>query len=236
MSSRHLGRVARLAAVALAGFAVATPARAEVVKIGMVNSLTGPHSSFDLPASEGVAMALDEINTRGGITVKGRKYTFSLVSEDAQSKPEFAVSGAQRLLRDDDIKIVFGILTSGPGVPTATLLAKNDDPLFRRLHADGHAARQAGLRTGISHPGCRRHRRKILRSCRGEAARCEEGRHSAAERGRQPQHRRGLQAAAGAGWSQRADGRVFPARHLGLRAGAAQIPESGDGRPADRHQ
>src|SRR5882757_1799898 len=96
MNSRHLGRVARLAALALAGFAVATPAGAEVVKIGMVNSLTGPHSSFDLPASEGVAMAFDELNKRGGITVKGKKYTFSLVSEDAQSKPEFAVSGAQR--------------------------------------------------------------------------------------------------------------------------------------------
>src|SRR5882724_13357848 len=126
MSNRHLGRVARLAALALAGFVVATPAGAEVVKIGMVNSLTGPHSSFDLPASEGVEMAFDELNKRGGITVKGKKYTFSLVSEDAQSKPEFAVSGAQRLLRDDDIKIVFGILTSGPGVPTATLFAKSD--------------------------------------------------------------------------------------------------------------
>src|SRR5260370_3918188 len=92
----------------------------------MVNSLTGPNPSSDLPASEGAEMAFDEINKRGGITVKGKKYTFSVVSEDAQSKPEIAVSGAQGLLRDDDIKIVFGILTSGPGVPTATLLAKND--------------------------------------------------------------------------------------------------------------
>src|SRR5258708_29589634 len=97
----------------------------------MVNSPTGQPSILDLPASEGVAMAFDEINKRGGITVKGKKYTFSLVAEDAQSKPEFAVSGAQRLLRDDDIKIVFRILTSGPGVPTATLLAKNDILYFR---------------------------------------------------------------------------------------------------------
>src|SRR5882762_9300198 len=146
MSSRHLVRVARLAALALAGFAVATPAGAEVVKVGMVNSLTGPHSSFDLPTSEGVAMAFDEINKRGGITVKGKKYTFSVVSEDAQSKPEIAGSGAQRLLRDDDIKIVFGILTSGPGVPTATLLdtllgKPGFELAFRTLDADAIVAK-----------------------------------------------------------------------------------------------
>src|ERR1700730_13007642 len=126
MSNRHPGRVAWFADLATAGFVVVTPAGADVLKIGMVNSLTGPHSSFDLPASEGAEVAFDELNKRGGSTVKGKKYTFSVVSEDAQSKPEFAVSGAQRLLRDDDIKIVFGILTSGPGVPAATLFAKND--------------------------------------------------------------------------------------------------------------
>ena len=117
---------ARLGAMTLAGFALATSCFAQTIKLGMVNSLTGPHSSFDLPASEGVLMAVDEINKRGGVTVKGRKYTLAAVSEDAQSKPEFAVAGAQRLLRDDDIKVIFGVLTSGPGMAAATLFSKNE--------------------------------------------------------------------------------------------------------------
>jgi branched-chain amino acid transport system substrate-binding protein len=114
------------AALAAASFTMNAGATAETIKIGMVNSLTGPHASFDLPASEGIQMAFDEINRKGGITVKDKKYTFTVVSEDAQSKPELAVSGAQKLLRDDDIKIVYGILTSGPGMPAATLFAKSD--------------------------------------------------------------------------------------------------------------
>ncbi|NPC56404.1 ABC transporter substrate-binding protein [Caenimonas soli] len=118
--------IARLGAMTLAGFALATSCFAQTIKLGMVNSLTGPHSSFDLPASEGVLMAVDEINKRGGVTVKGRKYTLAAVSEDAQSKPEFAVAGAQRLLRDDDIKVIFGVLTSGPGMAAATLFSKNE--------------------------------------------------------------------------------------------------------------
>lgn len=119
-------RIARPAAIAAAGLLLAASCFAQTIKIGMVNSLTGPHSSFDLPASEGVLMAVDEINKRGGVNVKGKKYTISVVSEDAQSKPEFAVSGAQRLLRDDDIKVVFGILTSGPGMAAATAFGKSD--------------------------------------------------------------------------------------------------------------
>ncbi len=154
------GFIAQATTLALAGLLLSGVAAAQVIKIGMVNSLTGPHSTFDLPASEGIQMAVDEINKRGGINVKGKKVTFALVSEDAQSKPELAVSAAQRLLRDDDIKVVFGILTSGPGIPAATLFAKSDilyfggftlmdtllgkpgsELLFRTLNADATVAR-----------------------------------------------------------------------------------------------
>lgn len=126
MNVRFPLSAARLAAVAIGGLMLAGPCLAQTIKLGMVNSLTGPHASFDLPASEGVLMAVDEINKRGGVNVKGRKYTLTVASEDAQSKPEFAVSGAQRLLRDDDIKIIFGILTSGPGMAAATAFGKSD--------------------------------------------------------------------------------------------------------------
>lgn len=151
---------ARCAAVAFAGLALAAGCWAQTIKVGMVNSLTGPHSSFDLPASEGVLMAVDEINRKGGVNVKGKKYTLSVVSEDAQSKPEFAVSGAQRLLRDDDIKVIFGILTSGPGMAAATAIGKSEvlyvggftlmdtllgkpgaDTMFRSLNNDATTAK-----------------------------------------------------------------------------------------------
>ena len=126
MDLRPTLSAARVAAVALGGLMLASSCLAQTIKLGMVNSLTGPHASFDLPASEGVLMAVDEINKRGGVNVKGKKYTITVDSEDAQSKPEFAVSGAQRLLRDDDIKVIFGIMTSGPGMAAATAFGKSD--------------------------------------------------------------------------------------------------------------
>lgn len=126
MKLTTLSRAARPVVLALSGLVLAASSYAQTIKLGMINSLTGPHASFDLPASEGVLMAVDEINKRGGITVKGKKHTITVVSEDAQSKPEFAVGGAQRLLRDDDIRVIFGILTSGPGMAAATAIAKTD--------------------------------------------------------------------------------------------------------------
>jgi branched-chain amino acid transport system substrate-binding protein len=168
------GFLARVAVLALTGLALSLGAAAQQLKIGMVNSLTGPHSSFDLPASEGVRMAVDEINKRGGINVEGKKYTFALVSEDAQSKPELAVSAAQRLLRDDDIKVVYGILTNGPGIPAATLFAKSDilyfggftlmdtllgkpgsELLFRTLNADATVAKSF-VPTGVKELGVKK--------------------------------------------------------------------------------
>ncbi|MBL0918558.1 MAG: ABC transporter substrate-binding protein [Hydrogenophaga sp.] len=127
MNLRFLAKAVRPLALSVAGLTLAASCLAQsTIKIGMVNSLTGPHSTFDLPASEGVRMAVEELNQRGGINVKGRKYTFTVLSEDAQSKPEVAVSGAQRLLRDDDVKVIYGMLTSGPGMAAATLFGRNE--------------------------------------------------------------------------------------------------------------
>jgi branched-chain amino acid transport system substrate-binding protein len=118
--------MATFGALAL-GLAVGATAQAQtagVVKLGLIGSLTGPHSGWDVPAAEGVQMAVSEINGAGGITVAGKKYKIEIVQEDAQSKPDIAATAAQKLLSDDDIHVVMGVLTSVPGVPVATQTAK----------------------------------------------------------------------------------------------------------------
>lgn len=150
-----------LAALLAATFGLAAPlaATAQTVKIGLIGSLTGPHSGWDVPASEGLRMAVSEINAQGGFTVGGKKYSFAVSEEDAQSKPDVAAAAAQKLLSDDDIRIVFGILTSTPGMAAAvpigkakvlyvggftsldTLIGKPGNELFfRALDSDGIAA------------------------------------------------------------------------------------------------
>ena len=60
-----------VAAMGIAAILVAAPAAAETIRIGMLNSLTGSHATFDLPAREGVLMAVGEINKNGGVVIDG---------------------------------------------------------------------------------------------------------------------------------------------------------------------
>lgn len=115
-----------LAALAAFGatFGAASAEAQDIVKLGVIGSLTGPHSGWDAPAAEGVQMAVSELNAAGGFTVAGKKYKFEIVQEDAQSKPDIAASAAQKLLSDESIRMVMGVLTSTPGVPVANQMAK----------------------------------------------------------------------------------------------------------------
>lgn len=106
---------------------LASPAWAQAantIKLGVIGSLTGPHSGWDLPAAEGVQMAVSELNAAGGVNVDGKSYKIEVVQEDAQSRPDIAASAAQKLLSDDDIHVVMGVLTSVPGAPVATAMSK----------------------------------------------------------------------------------------------------------------
>lgn len=113
-----------IAAAALAFGGGALAQEGKPIKLGVIGSLTGPHSGWDAPAAEGIAMAVSEINAAGGVTVKGQKHKFVIVQEDAQSKPDIAAASAQKLLSDDDVHVVMGVLTSTPGVPVANQMVK----------------------------------------------------------------------------------------------------------------
>jgi branched-chain amino acid transport system substrate-binding protein len=122
LKHRHL--LAVLVLTTALGILTTLAAQAETVKIGLIGSLTGPHSGWDVPASEGLRMAVSEINAAGGFTVAGKRYSFAIVEEDAQSKPDAAAAAAQKLLSDDDIHAVFGVLTSTPGMAAAVPIGK----------------------------------------------------------------------------------------------------------------
>lgn len=108
-----------------AGLTMAPAALAtEPIKIGLLGSLTGPHSGWDSPASEGVHMAVNEINAAGGITINGEARMLQVVEEDSQSKADVAVSGAQRILSDDDVHVMLGMLVSTPGMASAVPIAR----------------------------------------------------------------------------------------------------------------
>ena len=77
---------------------------AQPIKVGWLSSLTGPLSSAALAENEGVKLAVEEINARGGIL--GRQ--IELLTRDTAGDPTKAVNFAQQLAFSDKVSFVIG--------------------------------------------------------------------------------------------------------------------------------
>src|SRR5690242_8096731 len=86
-----------------------TPAVAqEVVKIGEIEAQTGPLNTYGWMSSQGVRMAVDEINKAGGFEVAGKTYKLQLINPDTQGNPQQALIFLKQMLEQDHVKYVFG--------------------------------------------------------------------------------------------------------------------------------
>src|SRR6059036_3035958 len=79
------------------------------IVVGMYGSLTGDGASFGQSSREGTELAVDEINSAGGL-LGGRK--IKLLVEDDQSKPEEASNAVTKLVTQDKVVAVIGEVAS----------------------------------------------------------------------------------------------------------------------------
>jgi branched-chain amino acid transport system substrate-binding protein len=92
------------------------------IKVGVVLSLTGVMAPYGENAKNGVQLAVDEINEKGGI--KGKK--MRIIYEDDQSDPKMAVSATQKLITQDKVKGVVGFIGSSLLLASAPLFNENE--------------------------------------------------------------------------------------------------------------
>lgn len=86
---------------------------ADPIKVGTLEALTGPGAAFGTNMLQGLQMAVDEINEKGGLL--GRKV--EIISIDDAAQPAQSVSAITRLIHQDKVDIVIG------GWGSATVLA-----------------------------------------------------------------------------------------------------------------
>jgi branched-chain amino acid transport system substrate-binding protein len=100
-----------LVALTVAGGWLATPARSQskVVKIGDLGSKVGVFEGYGKYQTMGMQMAVEELNAKGGVL--GHKV--EIVSEDDETKPAPAVRKAEKLILQDEVKLLVGAVSSG---------------------------------------------------------------------------------------------------------------------------
>ena len=81
----------------------------EPVKIGLVAALTGESALSGESITRGLDVAIDEVNTAGGV-LGGRP--LELVKRDDESDPAKGVAAARELIEQEDVAVVFGGLDS----------------------------------------------------------------------------------------------------------------------------
>src|SRR4030042_1563515 len=98
----------------------------QTIKVGIPTSLTGRHSPFGQHQKRAFDLALEEINAAGG--VKGKKIEW--VYADDQSKPETALTAAQKLFQDKDVILLTGEYSISKTYPICALAEKQKMPFL----------------------------------------------------------------------------------------------------------
>jgi branched-chain amino acid transport system substrate-binding protein len=103
--------------------AAAIPA-GDTILIGHVGSLTGSEASFGTSTENGIRLAIEDINAKGGI--KGKRVAAK--TYDDQGKPEEAAVAATRLITQDKVAVLIGEVASSRSLAMAPIADANQVP------------------------------------------------------------------------------------------------------------
>ncbi len=124
--SRSHGNIRAVAAATLGLCLLAGGARAEdTYKIGMSAGLTGYAATVDRAWRDGVQIAVDALNAKGGIL--GRKV--ELIVEDNRSEPQDAVTAYRKMISSDNVNVFASGCVSAGNFAAAPLVVRAQTPM-----------------------------------------------------------------------------------------------------------
>ncbi|MDE0780468.1 MAG: ABC transporter substrate-binding protein [Alphaproteobacteria bacterium] len=91
------------------------------IRIGEINSYTGPLAAFTVPYRNGWLLAVEEINAKGGVL--GRP--LEVISRDDGGKPANAIKFAEELVRRENVDLIAGTFLSNIGLAVADFANRN---------------------------------------------------------------------------------------------------------------
>jgi branched-chain amino acid transport system substrate-binding protein len=96
------------------------------INIGLLTSFTGPFTPWGLQVQAGMNLAVEEINADGG--VEGRP--LAIVEADDQNNPDEGVTALERMVEQDGVVAVGGVISSDVGLASARTAEELETPLF----------------------------------------------------------------------------------------------------------
>jgi len=100
------------------------PAAGGEIKIGFISAFTGVFSSFGTMQKEGAILALEEVN----YTVAGK--TITVIYEDDQLDNELAVTKSKKLVEQDKVDILTGLVSGDEGLTVGDYMKDKNIPVI----------------------------------------------------------------------------------------------------------
>ena len=82
------------------------------VRVGLVHSLSGTMAVVEKGLVAAELLAIDQINSEGGVSVNGREYFIEAIIKDGGSRWPLYAHQAKQLIDRDRVPVVFGGWTS----------------------------------------------------------------------------------------------------------------------------
>lgn len=111
------------------GLSVMAPAgvwAADEIKIGIIDTYSGPPSSYALDVLDGFKLAVDRINAAGGVL--GKKITF--VTRDDKFKVDLGLTAAKELIMRENVNLLVGTINSAVSLAVSDLARKEKIPFI----------------------------------------------------------------------------------------------------------
>jgi branched-chain amino acid transport system substrate-binding protein len=103
-----------------------TTQAADPIKVGIVDSYSGPPSTYTNDVKDGFKLAMDQINAKGGVL--GRQMTF--VTRDDKFKVDLGLSAAKELVMREKVDLLVGTINSAVALAISDFAKKEKIPFL----------------------------------------------------------------------------------------------------------
>ena len=120
-------KVAFILALAVSASFMAGPGIAgDTIKVGFVDTYTGPATTFTNDVLDGFKLAVEKINAKGGVL--GKKITY--VTRDDKFKPDIGLTMAKELILKENVDLLAGTINSATALAVSDLCKKEKVPFI----------------------------------------------------------------------------------------------------------
>ncbi|MEN3295442.1 MAG: branched-chain amino acid transport system substrate-binding protein [Burkholderiales bacterium] len=106
--ARSLGWMGATLLIGLGSANMANAQQGDKIRIGMTVSSAGSFALASQSGVRGIDVWVDEVNSRGGIDIKGKKYKVELIKRDDRSDKQMVPRVYESLITDDKVDLLFG--------------------------------------------------------------------------------------------------------------------------------